>query len=89
MSDILTIRDAVDLAAVIGACQHGSKVRWLTESGDVMEGVARSIGNDSGGFLLPDQDVREAYLRISAGMEIFWPMSKVLAMYRERTLVIG
>lgn len=81
MNDTLTIRDAVDLAAIIEAAQRGSKVRWLSPEDAVLEGVARSIGTAEGSF--HDGDVRDAYLRVSLWTaDHYLPVRNVMEMYR-------
>jgi hypothetical protein len=76
---VLTMGDACTLADIIRAAQGGKRVRWLVDSGDVMEGVARSIGDTDGTFLRAGQDVRDGYLRISATFEHYLPVAEVIA----------
>ena len=86
--DGLTLGNACLLADIVRAAQGGQNVKWLNESDDVVEGVARSIGNDSGGFLGRDEDVRGAFLRITllSGMEYFMPISDVMERLGNHTL---
>ncbi len=90
MDRTLTEWEAVSIGQVSLACRDGSGVRWLTESGDIVEGVARHITrNDTGTLLTGEDDVRDGFLRVSATMEWFLPMSQVLTMLDDMTLVIG
>ncbi len=90
MDRTLTEWEAVSIGQVSLACRDGARVRWLTESGDIVEGVARHITrNDTGTLLTGEDDVRDGFLRVSATMEWFLPMSQVLTMLDDMTLVIG
>jgi hypothetical protein len=85
----LTISDTVALSTIIEAAVHGSKVRWLNPAGDVMEGVARSIGDEKGNFAGPKDDIRDCFLRISAMFEYFLPVSDLIPMVQAGTFVVG
>jgi hypothetical protein len=80
----LSISDLVALETVARAAQTGARVRWLTDSGDVGEGTARSIGDERGMFLANGEDVRDAYLRITtiAGFETFEPVSRLAELVK-------
>lgn len=80
MVDTLTIRTAAHLATIITWAQRGARVRWLTHGGKTDTGVVRSIGDERGNFLRDDEDVRDAFVRITtaAGWEWFPPVREVL-----------
>lgn len=75
----LSIADVVALDRIVRACSH-KRVRWLTERGDLLDGVARSIGDQNGNFLQRGEDVRDGYLRISGTFEHFLPVKRVMEM---------
>jgi len=81
----LTVSDLVALSTIVETVQHGSRVRWLSDDNDVLEGTARSIGDDRGMFLGNDEDVRDAFLRITStsGFDYFVPMTKLAELVRE------
>lgn len=93
-NDVLTIRDAVQLAAIIEAAQHGSLLRYVDSEGAVHEGVGRSLGTSTGAFLGSGVDVRDGYLRLTmtstgwAGMDQYMPVSTVLDMLHEATMAV-
>ena len=76
----LTRSDAVALATIVEAAIHGTYVGRATESGDVMHGTARSIGNQTGGFATERDDIRDEYLRVtlSTGFDAFWPVAELM-----------
>ena len=80
MDKTLTMHDLTCLQIVAGAAERCAKVRWLNESGDILDGVARSIGDEQGNFLRSDEDVRDGYLRISSTFEYFLPVTEVMEM---------
>lgn len=82
--EVLTLADALALTRVIGFAQRGCRVRWLTDRGTVMEGVARHLVTDPerAGFLGPDDDVRAAWLRVSALTEWFLPVAECMTRVR-------
>lgn len=81
-TDTLSLRDAVALGTILRAAQTNATVSWLSdESGALIEnGVARHIVHDpeSAAFLNDDDDVRDAYLRISATWEYFLPVRRLI-----------
>jgi hypothetical protein len=91
MSEVLSIHDAHAIGRIIEACWSGRKVsRLMEESGDIIEGVARSIGDDRGNFLASGEDVREGKLRVTTtmGWEVFWPMRELIADHQQATFII-
>lgn len=78
----LTISDLLKLGQIVEAAQTGSQVTFLKpETGLTSQGTARSIGTDTGMFLGSEDDVRDAYLRITmaTGIERFEKVSDLLA----------
>ena len=75
MTEILNIGDVLALAEVIEAASQTAKVAYIGIGGEVVYGTARHIvGNpDTVGFIRSDQDIREAYLRVTlkTGFEAF------------------
>lgn len=92
MSDarVLTIPDVISIGAIVGAAQHSYKVARLMDSGDVVEGTARSIGDQNGAFLATGEDVRDGYLRVTTlqGWEAFWPMHALVSEQQEGTFIV-
>lgn len=81
---VLNMRDLTTLAMVAECAQQNRRVRFLaSNSGNVVEGVARSIGDEQGNFLREDEDVRDGFLRISSTMEWFLPVRDVMQMLRD------
>lgn len=89
-SRVLTIPDVVSIGAIVEAAQHSYKVARLMDSGDVVEGTARSIGNQNGAFLATGDDVRDGYLRVTTmqGMEVFWPVHALVSDHQATTFVV-
>jgi hypothetical protein len=85
MSDrVLSIGEAVDLAAIVRCCRGASVARFNETTGDVTYGTARCIGDERGNFLADGEDVRDAYLRVTTvnGWEVFWKVSDLLPEVR-------
>ena len=91
---ILSLSDAVALATVLDAAIQGARVRWVDDNhpDGVNAGTARHIVRDSrsAAFLGADDDVRDAYLRVTtlAGWEAWLPVADLIGMVRETTFVI-
>lgn len=81
----LTVRGTLHLAKICEAAIGTKKVVWLTSTGDVAEGTARSIGDERGNFLREDEDIRDGFLRITStsGWEIFEPVSRLADLVRQ------
>jgi hypothetical protein len=82
----LTMHDLVALETVARAAQTNAKVRWLSANlGEILEGTARSIGDERGMFLAGDDDVRDGYLRITStgGFDYFLPVAKLVELVHE------
>lgn len=87
----LSIHDAVDLAAIVNAAIHTSHVTWALDDGRIVEGTARSIGDENGNFASERDDIRGCFLRVttSMGFEAFLPMADVLDKVRHGLFVVG
>lgn len=80
----LSLRDVQDLAYIVNAASRSSRVRWVSEHGDILEGTVRHIVGDlNGGFLRADEDVRDSFVRITTtlGFEVFMPMHEAVALH--------
>lgn len=89
----LTLRDTVTLATIIEACQHNAFVRWqpAKAGGLLLEGTLRCVGDENGCALRADEDVRDAYVRITTtgGMEVFMPIVEAVNLHRSGLFAIG
>lgn len=89
---ILTLGTADRLGQLINAVCEGRKATWAID-GDVtrlMTGVLRHfvVSPDNFAFFSPRDDVRDAYVRISAGMEWTLPVSAVLDLMDQSLFII-
>lgn len=68
------------LTEIIALAHVGATVTWLNEHGDQITGVARHLVKDSctAALLGSQDDIRDAFLRISGMFEYFLPVSEVL-----------
>lgn len=75
----LTINTVVKLAQIVEAAIYGRKVGRLVHE-YVVEGTARSIGDDQGYHARDTDDIRDCWLRVTTtgGLEAFWPISELL-----------
>ncbi len=85
--DPLTVRDALAISEIILWAGRTAKIARLdrrTES-DVVYGHARSIGDRDFGFIHGDQDVRDAFLRVTtrSGVEVAWPIRELVEDYKD------
>jgi hypothetical protein len=83
--DILTIMQAGQLQVVLEVAQQGAKVAWVDNDGStVYKGTARHIvkSPDNIGFLGRNDEVRDAYLRITmqGGLENFIKVRDVMEL---------
>lgn len=77
----VTMRDIGALQTIVEAAQGNRRVKRLLEDIDlIVEGTARSIGDERGYFLGRDEDVRSGFLRVTTttGMETFWPVTDLM-----------
>lgn len=85
----VTMNDLHALTEITDAAIHCYRVRRLMPGTDnVIEGVARSIGDERGNFLRRDQDCRDGYLRVSGLFEYFWPVQELMPQIHEATFVV-
>jgi hypothetical protein len=75
------LNDAVAISTILDATKSNARVAWLHE-GHVIEGVARHLVRDpeNAYFLGDEDDVRDAYLRVSSTFEHFLPVRDVMRM---------
>jgi hypothetical protein len=88
---ILSVHDAYALGRIIEACWRSQKVaRLMDGSGDIIEGTARSIGDQRSNFIGAGEDVRDAYLRVTTthGWEVFWPITDLIRDFQTAIFII-
>lgn len=87
----LTISQATYLATLLTACQSNARVKWAVD-GDtdrILDGVARAITHEGGGFLSRDEDVRDGYVWISGTFEHWLPVRDVLDLMAQYLFVVN
>lgn len=85
----VTMNDLHALTEIVDACIHGYKVaRLMPDGSTVIEGVARSIGDEQGNFLRRDEDVRNGFLRVSGVFEYFWPVRELMPQVHGAEFVV-
>ena len=84
------MRDLLALSEIARAAAGSRPVRWLTGDGRIVQGTARSVGDERGNILNDDEDVRDGYLRVTltVGLDVFRPISDVVAQLRDGEFVI-
>jgi hypothetical protein len=92
MTEVLNLNDALALATVLDAVKRNARVEWLAEGRadlGTVDGVARHLVRDpeNAYFLGDEDDVRDAYLRVSSTFEHFLPVRDVLRLVREGKFV--
>lgn len=79
IAEPLSIADVIALGVLCDAAARGAHVRWLhDETGDVVEGTARAIAHDGGGFMRMGEDVRDMYLHVSTAFEHWLPIRELM-----------
>jgi len=82
MDRTLSLTQAGQLALLLDMVDKRAKVARATEDGNVLYGVARHFVRDPerAVFLGPDDDVRDAFLRVTmrSGYESFWRVSDLM-----------
>jgi hypothetical protein len=81
--------DVLVLADIVNACIEGKLVHWLADgSADIRKGVARHIVRDTEhfAFLVPGDDIRDGWLRITSGWDVLLPVTEVMAKMRDGSL---
>lgn len=81
----ITIPQVFQLYDIVDAAARSAKVRWLgDDSYTIHEGTARHIvqSPENFGFIGSDQDVRDAYLRITSltGMEYAVSVRRLMSL---------
>lgn len=93
LGEILTLQQAVILADIVRAAQRNAKVEWLIDDtgGRTDTGTVRCVGDANGNFLNADDDIRDAFLRITttSGWERFIPMKEVVDLVRRGYMVFN
>ena len=79
----VTIPQIYQLHVITDAASRSAKVRWLGDDGHTIHsGTARHVvrSPENFGFIPSDQDVRDAYLRITSvtGMEHAVPIKRLM-----------
>lgn len=80
--DRVTADDVLELYTILDAAARGARVRWMTDNHDILDGVARCIAHDGGGFLSADEDVRDGFLHVSGISEWWLPVREIMAKVR-------
>ncbi len=77
---LLSLHEQIKLGRIVERGQQGGQVTFLHDDGRTDQGTARSVGDENGYFLRSDDDVRDAYLRITmrSGLERFEKMSDLV-----------
>jgi hypothetical protein len=88
---VVTLADAIALGTLAEWVTQHRTVTWAID-GDVtrlMTGVARHFvkGPDNFGFIGSREDVRDAYIRISAGMEWTIPVREAMKLMADGLLI--
>lgn len=84
-ASIVTVPQIWQLHTIVDAASRSAKVRWLgDDSYTIHEGTARHIvqSPENFGFIGSDQDVRDAYLRITSvtGMEYAVSVRRLMSL---------
>lgn len=92
MADTLNLSDAIALGLLAEWVTNGRKVTWAV-NGDVtrlMTGTARHFvkGPDNFAFITHTDDIRDAHVRISAGMEWTISVREAIAMMGDGLMVV-
>ena len=90
MSDVLSIPDVNQLWVILDAASRSAKVRWLADDDEtILSGTARHIVRGSEPhewyFISRDQDLRDAFLRITSqtGLEHAVPVRRLMKLVAE------
>lgn len=68
-----TLSDFNKIAQIVEAAQGNQRVAFLLEDGRIVQGTARSLGDENGYFQMGTEDIRTLHLRITTetGLERF------------------
>ena len=86
----LTFSVFAQIRPLIEMAEHNSKVVRIRDGDRVqVEGIARSLGTESGGFGRQDEDIRDMFLRVTlrSGFEAFWPVRDLMPEVKAHTFV--
>lgn len=73
---ILTLSELNRLAMLAEAVGEGRRIARLHD-GLVQSGVARAFTREGGGFLTPDDDIRDGFVWVSGITESWWPVTEL------------
>jgi hypothetical protein len=88
----LTMSDLAGLTTVMEAAQRNAHVKRLINDDVVVDGTARNVCSEDGGFYPRDADVRDAFLRVTlhgVGSEALWPVAELVEQAKAYTFVIA
>lgn len=90
MTDTLNLNELRTLTVLYDAVKSNASVEWLDDNNNHHEGVARHFVRDpeNAFFLNDDDDVRDAYVRVSSTFEHFFPVRELLAKVRLGEFVV-
>jgi hypothetical protein len=74
----LTLHALRQLAALADCVYAGQPITRELPGGTVVTGVGRAFTRDGGGFLGPEEDVRDGYVHVSGITEQWWPVADLL-----------
>lgn len=88
---ILSYSDAVAIADIVRAAHSGQRVARVFESGEILYGTARSIGDQNGNHASGKDDVRDVHLRVTLtnGFDHYWPMAELVADIKVGNFVVN
>lgn len=90
MGEILSADDVVQLAKIVQGVRSGARIRMAEHDGVTFTGVLRHFTNSGGdaAHMSDDVDIRDAWVRVSATWEHWFPVSSLLDGLRNMTVVI-
>lgn len=85
----LSVSTTISLATIVRWTQTNARLAWLIDGGRINTGTARCVGDQSGNFAGPDDDIRDLFLRITTttGFELFMPMAEAINRVQDGLLV--
>ena len=88
---VLNYSTASVIGDIIEIAQTGAKVSWVTDDGDIIDGIARHLVKDPDNavFLGSKDDVRDSYLRVTTknGWEAFLPVAELITKVLDNTFL--
>lgn len=90
MHGTLSIHAAIAIGQICSAAGRCAPVARVIDTGNVVYGQARSVGDEHGNFLARSDDVRDGFLRVttSSGWEVFWPMGELIGEWESGEFVL-